>query len=179
FKKNITDGSRCPVGNSGCAAFCALRNELKFDQNFLFNSASNLTRIIFRASATILFQNEGLRYGNNHSPSVHTISSIRRQRVPMGAPGCDRSKSFLASFLDSHVPQEAREEDLCRFRHFPTFSFPLSIGLHYTLPGVFQRSLKLSKMQQANSTNKPGESCSTSTLVASTRVVSYMEKHAT
>lgn len=56
--------------------------------------------------------------------------------------------------------------------------FPPSVGLHYTLPGVFQRSPKLSRMQQANSTNKPGESCSTSTLVASTRVVSYMEKYA-
>jgi len=46
------------------------------------------------------------------------------------------------------------------------------------LPAVFQHSPKPSRMQQANSTNKPGESCSTSTLVASTRVVSYIEKHA-
>lgn len=39
FKKNITDGSRYLVGNSGCAAFCVLRDELKFDQNFLLTTA--------------------------------------------------------------------------------------------------------------------------------------------
>lgn len=41
FKQNITDGSRYLVGNSGCAAFCVLRDELKFDQNFLLGSAYN------------------------------------------------------------------------------------------------------------------------------------------
>ncbi|KYN14648.1 hypothetical protein ALC57_13155, partial [Trachymyrmex cornetzi] len=152
FKKNITDGSRCLVGNSGCAAFCVLRNELKFNQNFLFSSAdgvrrSSLTRIIFGASATILFQNEGLRYGNNHSPSVHTISSIRRQRVPMGASGCDRSKSFLASFLDSHGSAIIKSI--------------FSLRAH----------LRLCISRSCDSIWYDG--------VALTRVVSYMEKHAT
>jgi len=60
------------------------------------------------AHYTIQLRGNGLRYGNNHSPSVHAISSIRRQRVPMGAPGCLRLVEVGRSLLDSStvtVPQ--------------------------------------------------------------------------
>ncbi|KYM97630.1 hypothetical protein ALC62_11925 [Cyphomyrmex costatus] len=166
------------VGNSGCAAFCVLRNELKFDQNFPFSSAdgiqrSSLTRIIFGTFGTILFQNE-IQFCIGCHASLTT--KLQRPYLPMIKDPVGLEPWMM--YRNSSASRGKRRGSLLLSALSDIF-FPPSIGLHYTLPGVFQRSLKPSKMQQANSTNKPGESCSTSTLVASTRVVSYMEKHAT
>lgn len=71
------------------------------------------------AHYTIQLRGNGLRYGNNHSPSVHAISSIRRQRVPMGAPGCLRLVEVGRSFLDSStvtVPQLLNRSSSIRAR---------------------------------------------------------------